>query len=191
VARGLEAITSPVPDCEDTGKPVWCLECKRWTTPDGRWKCTLCGVCCYYGAGPGTCPDCDGRTFGLREGHRWKILCQCKWTEEQRNAYAQGMAKRRQAEAVEAAKREEREHEAAKREVWTQAATDCWDGKQHNCNIPWSKPVFDWCHSCPRFGKPRYQPKVSTPTRDADWGGGLFGNVPMQELPYDEIDDVI
>ena len=137
----------------ESGQAVWCNSCNQWTYSDEDWHCGACGVICYYGAGPGTCPSCQQRTQGLRRGYAWQVLCDCHLSPADRARWQRSLDERAITEAETEKADRAREDKRAKEAVYAEAAADCWERRNHYCSVVKDHPEVPYCIKCPKFAQ--------------------------------------
>lgn len=161
---------SEIPACHNVEEPVWCVHCCDWRFPDENWKCTgKCGHYCFYGYGKGFCDKCGNRCNGLRFGHEWKKLCLCHVTPEHMAKWRREMSRH---EARMQLEDQKAKWGKTKKAAANPAATACWDDHDHECEVTFASPRFEFCRNCPKFGAPRAQ----------------FGFEPPSNIEMEEVD---
>lgn len=150
-------------------RPVECGECRQLQVPLEDWRCSKCGVPCYFDSRHKTCSSCGRSPLMTRAGYEVTSNCVCVATPEQLAARARGEADRAWLEARErdnrgkaaAVKaRQAAEAEAAKlaavehREL-VKIAADCLNARGGECDVTLAKIEHRGCPKCEHLVGPK------------------------------------
>jgi hypothetical protein len=144
--------------------PVRCDACSSWQTPNALWLCGNCGKNCLLGSDRRACTCGKPNVLHMRSGNRETNNC-CALTSEQADALHYHQQQRladeqreqnQKQRVIQAQQRADAERRAslaaeAQQKRLKIDALNCWDAKEHKCDVTLLHLAHPACRFCPNL----------------------------------------